>query len=330
MRPDSKSALARGLTAKARTEAQADIASDAPLVSVVIATRNRASQLQRILDSVEAARGAVTADTEVVIVDNGSTDGTAALLEQWSAAGPGHIRVRVERPGKSRALNAALAIARGALLVFTDDDVEVPPDWLQVVMTFFAEHPHYAAAMGRVAVPPDIRDSETLARVRRYRGAVPLFDMGNAVCDAEDMYGCNMVVRRAVLEQVGMFNESLGPGASGLHDDIDLARRIRQAGMRIGYMPNAVVYHEVDLARLTDAYYRDFQVRLGRSGFEMDPNASYWRSVRRLLESAVVLVWWSVLGVSSRRTRAWGRVIRHADLIRWGWRRTRERRALGR
>lgn len=307
------------------------MSSHAPLVSVVIATRNRASRLQRILDSLEAARcAAAAAETEVVIADNGSTDDTAALLERWSAAGSGRIHIRVEQQGKSRALNGALAVARGALLVFTDDDVEVPPDWLRAVVTFFAEHPHYAAAMGRVTVPPDICDRDLLARVHRYRGAVPLFDRGDAVCDVDDMYGCNMVVRRAALDRVGVFNECLGPGASGLHDDIDLARRIRQAGMRIGYMPSAVVYHEVDPARLTDEYYRDFQVRLGRSGFEMDPNASYWRNVRRLLESAMALTWWSVLGVPSRRTRAWGRVVRHADLVRWGWRRARERRVLGR
>ncbi|HEX7408566.1 MAG TPA: glycosyltransferase [Candidatus Binatia bacterium] len=303
--------------------------TDDPAVSILIATRNRARRLPRLLESLELARRAAQVQVEVMVADNGSTDGTAGLLEQWSAAGPGRVRLFVEQPGKSRALNRALRLAQAPLLAFTDDDVEVTRNWITSLVAFFAERPHYDAAMGRVVVPPEVTDPAVLARVARYRGVVPLFDMGEAVCDVSDMYGCNMVVRRLVFDRVGLFNEDLGPGAAGLHDDIDLARRIRNAGMRIGYMRDAVVYHEVDPARLTDQYYRDFQLRLGRSGFEMDPKASSWRNVRRLLESAVGLAWWSLLGASSRRTRAWGRVVRHADLIWWGRQRSRERRAAG-
>jgi cellulose synthase/poly-beta-1,6-N-acetylglucosamine synthase-like glycosyltransferase len=258
-------------------------------------------------------------NVEVVVADNGSTDDTAAVLKEWSVAGPCRVHVFAEEEGKARAMNVALAVARSSLLAFTDDDVCVSPTWIQSVVTFFKEHPHYDAAMGRVALPPDVTDPDVVQSVLRYHGVVPLFDMGEAPCDALDMYGANMAVRRQALDKVGPFDERLGCGASGASEDIDLARRLRRAQMRIGYMPRAVVYHEVDPDRLTDAYYYELQLRLARSTFEMDTNASHWRNGRRLLESVVALAWWSLLGVSNRRTRAWGRVLRHAYLVGRGW-----------
>jgi GT2 family glycosyltransferase len=145
-----------------------------------------------------------------------------------------------------------------------------------------------------------------------------VFDKGDVVHDEREMYGCNMAVRRRALERIGNFDTRLGPPWSS-SEDLDLARRIVRAGMRIGYMPQAVVYHEVDPARLTKEYFRTFQVRLGRGGLEMDPKHNYWRSVPRLLEATFGFVLWTLLRSPIRRTRAWGRMVRHADILRYGW-----------
>jgi len=288
-------------------------------LSIVIATRDRAESLARALRSIDAACAAGPQPTQVVVADNGSTDGTAALLEAWATAAPGRVHLRVEQPGKSRALNRALARADGDLLAFTDDDIEVCTHWTAAIVAFFGTHPAYAAAMGRVRPPPQVTDPAVLARLARYPGAVPLFDRGEEVCEAHDLYGCNMVLRREVLSQVGLFNEQLGPGASGLSEDLELTQRIRAAHLQIGYMPNAVVYHEVDPSRLTDAYYREFQRRLARSELVMHPERSYWRSLPKLFEAALSSVCWGVLGASNRRARAWERVNRHAAMLWWGW-----------
>lgn len=301
-----------------------------PDVSVLVATRNRVHRLARLLDDLEAARAATRARVEILIADNGSTDGTATLLEQWSAALPDRVHLFVEQPGKTHALNCLLGLARAPLLVFTDDDVEVPPDWLRAVTAFIADYPHYDAAMGRVVVPSEVTDPGVLALVGCYPGVVPLFDKGDLVCEVDDMYGCNMVVRRRALERVGRFNERLGPGAAGLHDDVDLARRIRAAGMRIGYMPHVVVRHDVDSARLTDQYYWDFQLRVARSTVEMGPPPPIWRHLRRMGESALSFVWWSLRGVTGRRTRAWGRVLRHGMIALSSWRGGQRRVPAGR
>jgi glycosyltransferase involved in cell wall biosynthesis len=291
-------------------------------VSVLIATRNRAATLARALQSLDAAHAAEMGDCEIVVVDNGSTDTTPEFLDRWAAAGPGRVRLCVPQPGKCRALNQALSIARAPLLAFTDDDVEVSPQWLQAIVAFFGAYPHYDAAMGRVRVPPAAEhDAELQALLAAYR-VVPVFDKGDDVRDETQMYGCNIAVRRRVFERIGNFNERLGPPYNA-GEDLDLARRIVQAGMRIGYMPQALVYHEVDPARLTPEYYRQFQVRLGRGWLVMDPDRYYWRSVPRLLEATCAVVLWRLLRSPTRRMHAWGRMVRHADVLLHGWRRVR-------
>src|SRR4051812_21029824 len=98
---------------------------DSPQISVIIATRNRADSLRRLLPRLRAMSPAL--DWELIVADNGSSDDTAQLLAGMS----GLLRaVHEPVPGKSRALNRAMAAAKGELLVFTDDDVEPHPAWL--------------------------------------------------------------------------------------------------------------------------------------------------------------------------------------------------------
>jgi len=98
-------------------------------VSIVIATRNRKALLGRTLD-VLAGQQWPADQYEIIVADNGSTDGTPEAVER---AMTGEICVRylfVPTPGKSHAVNAALGIARGDLIAFTDDDVQPSPEWV--------------------------------------------------------------------------------------------------------------------------------------------------------------------------------------------------------
>src|SRR5574340_1351397 len=211
-----------------------------PSVSLIIPTRNRAALLTRMLQSLDRALAAIDGQAQVVVADNGSNDGTAAVIADWIARGPGRSSVFVGEPGRSRAMNRALGEVQAPLIAFTDDDVQVQPDWLREILRFCAEHPEYGAAMGRILMPPEVTDPALLARVAYY-GTLPFYDRGDAVADGRHLYGCNMGVRRGLLDRVGPFNERLGVGASGMHEDGDLARRIIEAGERIGYMPKVIV-----------------------------------------------------------------------------------------
>lgn len=289
-------------------------------LTICVATRDRAASLERFLASLGRALRGETG-CEVIVVDNGSSDSTAALLRTWAASGEMRRFLTVPMPGKARSLNAALALASAPVVAFTDDDVEVDAGWAAAILDFFATHPEYAAAMGRVRLPPEeAADPQLQELIDEYR-TIPVFDRGDAVCDLDDMYGANMAVRRNALSLIGGFHERLGPGVGTAGEDTDLAQRLLGAGLRLGYMPGAVVYHEVDRRRLTLEYLRDFQVRLGRSELVLHPERSCWRALPPLLESAAIFGWASVTGARRRRTRAWGRLVRHADLFRARWRR---------
>jgi GT2 family glycosyltransferase len=286
-----------------------------PALSVIIATRNRAALLAPMLRSLDAALASSACPAEVIVVDNGSTDGTAAVIEHWAAGATGRGHLTVRQPGKARALNAGVAAARADLLAFTDDDVEVAPAWIGEIVGFFAAHPEYAAATGRVRIPPRVTDRAVLAQVAYYR-TLPLFDRGDGLQDSTHLYGCNMAVRRAGFDRVGVFDERLGPGASGLHEDGDLARRLRHAGLRIAYVPGMLVYHTVEPSRLTVEYFRTLHRADARSRYVMQPDRSWLRSVADWLGAALVLGWWSLLGNAARRMRARGRLISHGELLR--------------
>jgi glycosyltransferase involved in cell wall biosynthesis len=293
-------------------------APDDPTISVLIATRNRAAQLGSLLRSLDVAQRAVPEGIEMVIIDNGSTDDTARVVGQWVAAAPGRQLLFVEQPGKSHALNHGVRLARGELLAFTDDDVEVAPNWMQAILDFYARHAHYDAAMGRVLIPPSITDAEVVKRIWCYE-TLPLFDRGDAISDLTEMYGCNMVLRRRVINAVGAFDERLGPGASGFGDDTDLSARIQQAGMRIGYMPDAVVYHAVDVTRLTPEFFREYHQRKARGDFEWARDRFARGNAFRLIDASLRWAWCSVTGDTKRGMRARMRMIRHAEFLRLRW-----------
>jgi GT2 family glycosyltransferase len=291
-----------------------------PVLSVIVATRDRQASLRRTLRSLELAQQQSGAEVEVIVADNGSRDTTAEVLAAWESGAEHRRTIAVPTQGKSRAVNAALALATASLLAFTDDDVEVDPGWIAAILQFFADHPEYAAAMGRVRLPPrQAADRDLLDLIEEYR-TIPLFDRGDGVCDLDELYGANLAVRRSALDLIGNFDERLGPGASGLSEDLDLARRLRQAGLRIGYMPAAIVYHEVDRTRLTRQYLREFQIRLGRSDEMLHPGRSCWRVLPRLIEAALAYLWASLRGARRQRAHAWGRMVRHADVFRIRWR----------
>lgn len=291
-----------------------------PSVSLIIPTRNRAVLLTRMLQSLDRALAAIDGQAQVVVADNGSNDGTATVIADWIARGPERSSVFVAEPGRSRAMNRALETAQAPLIAFTDDDVQVQPDWLREILRFFAEHPEYGAAMGRIRMPPEVTDPALLARVAYY-GTLPFYDRGDAVADGRHLYGCNMVVRRAVLDRVGPFNERLGVGASGMHEDGDLARRIIQAGERIGYMPKVIVYHAVEPERLTLENFRIVHLRRAHSRFEMEPERRWGHRLAHWLGAVASFAWWSLLRNSRRIMRARGQLICHTELLRLQWRR---------
>src|SRR5271154_1837494 len=101
-------------------------------VTVILCTYNRCRVLAKALDSLALSELPDSADWEVLVVDNNSTDQTKAVVQEYGRLHPGRFRYHFEpHPGKSYALNTGIREARGEIFAFIDDDVTVEPTWLE-------------------------------------------------------------------------------------------------------------------------------------------------------------------------------------------------------
>jgi glycosyltransferase involved in cell wall biosynthesis len=215
-------------------------------LSVLIATRNRANALASCLSSIAAAfANARHIEGEIVVVDNGSTDGTAAVLKAWSNAGNVPVKPLHEpRTGKARALNRALEVAQGEILVFTDDDCRLSQEYVNQLLRHDAADTGLVLRGGRIELgdPTDLpftintdpalkrwQRATNSAKYERFRGRIN---------------GCNMMMRRALVERLGHFDEDFGPGSLiGAGEDADYIYRAYLAGATLEYVPDMTVFH---------------------------------------------------------------------------------------
>jgi glycosyltransferase involved in cell wall biosynthesis len=224
-------------------------------ISLIICTRNRADQLTRCLEYVDALEQP-PGNSELVLVDNGSTDISPAIIREFKArARMPVLDVYEPRPGLARARNAGLARASGAILAFTDDDCYVRSDFLLQMIRCF-EQPAIGYVGGRVVLhdPSDalvaIKDCPAPRRFEPYH-ALP----------AGVIHGANMAVLRTALKAVGGFDPLLGAGTPlRAGEDIEFLARLCWAGWTGLYDPGPSVAHHhgrkpgADVRKLSAAY----------------------------------------------------------------------------
>jgi len=203
-----------------------------PRLSVVIPTYNRRDLLAKVLDSLDAVQAA-PGELEVIVVDDGSTDGTEPMLA--ARHDPFPLRVlRQNSQGPSAARNRGAAEAQGEILGFIDSDVVVQPKWWRDAAPYFKDR-RVAAVEGAVLLPPDS------ARPTPFTNYV-LNDRGRAYLT------CNFLCRRDVFLQLGGFEKrfcSRKHRGRVLHnrEDTDLAFSLQEAGYKIVFESKAVVWH---------------------------------------------------------------------------------------
>jgi glucosyl-dolichyl phosphate glucuronosyltransferase len=227
--------------------------------SFIIATYNRASVLEGTLASLAALQPA--AAWEVIVVDNNSADHTREVVERVRARFPVPLHYVFEREqGRSAALNCGFRTAKGRILVTTDDDVRVEPDWLNHVEAGFAAHAcDYVG--GRVlplwgGPPPRWLP----ARNGQLWAAIALLDYGPQAIQFGKRVplGVNMAIRRAAIERVGGFDPRIGRKAGTLlgQEVREWCLRAHGAGLTGFYVPDVVVQHLIPAERLTKRYFR--------------------------------------------------------------------------
>jgi GT2 family glycosyltransferase len=204
----------------------AELLSQTPRVSVVVCTYNGGATLDQCLGSLAALD---YPDYEVIVVDDGSTDKTRAILARF----PEVRAILQPNRGLSAARNAGLRAATGALVAYLDDDCFADADWLTHLVYQFLRTD--AAAVGGPNLAPE--DGWLAACVAASPGQPVHVLESDQV--AEHIPGCNMAFRRDALQAINGF-DSLYRKAG---DDVDVCWRLHQAGHWITFAPGAFVWH---------------------------------------------------------------------------------------
>jgi GT2 family glycosyltransferase len=197
-----------------------------PRVSVVVCTHNGS---RTIRDCLEGLLRLEYSDFEVIVVDDGSTDGTGTLVRHYPVR-----LIRTANRGLSHARNTGLAAATGEIVAYLDDDAAPDPHWLQYLAATFRRTCH--AGVGGPNVPPagDGVIADCVANAPGGPVHVLLSD-----CEAEHIPGCNMAFRKRLLEKIGGFD----PQFRVAGDDVDVCWRLQEIGCTLGFHPAAMVWH---------------------------------------------------------------------------------------
>jgi glycosyltransferase involved in cell wall biosynthesis len=203
------------------------LAASLPAVSVVVPVWNGADTIVACVTSLLAL--SYPRDClEIVVVDNGSTDGTRDRLARFDGA----IRVLVEpRRGASAARNRGIRASRGRIVAFTDADCTVEPGWLSHLVGPLAD-PEVGIAGGAMLSVVGANRIERFGEI--------IHDHRRAIEELQPPYAVTMnwASRREVLLEAGLFDERLLRS-----QDVDLAWRIHGAGYRLAYVPDAIIRH---------------------------------------------------------------------------------------
>jgi GT2 family glycosyltransferase len=228
------------------------------LVSVVLCTRNRAGMLPAAVSAIErAAAFATHVEVELLIVDNGSTNETPAVLQSLASDSPLRITLLSEpRAGLCRSKNRAISHAKGDVLAFTDDDCRVAKEYFSDLQRHYAGDVEPVIRGGRVELG-DPNDLPITIKVENEPATYspPAHPGGFA-------HGCNLTMARAVIDRIGNFDTELGPGANFLAaEDTDMVYRAYKGGVPVLYVPDMATFHHhgrrtaEDVAKLITQYH---------------------------------------------------------------------------
>lgn len=214
-----------------------------PRVSVIIPHWNGRQHLHDCLTSL---RQQTFADHEVILVDNGSTDGSQEYVRSEF---PEVILVELgENRGFTGACNAGYATSRGEFVCLLNNDTETDPHWIEVLINTFERHPRTGIVAGKMLLF-DQRDHFHTAgdyyRVNGIPGNRGVWQADHGQYDREEPVfsacGGAAAYRRAMVDQIGFLDDAFFFSC----EDIDLAWRAHLAGWEVIYAPGAIVYHKL-------------------------------------------------------------------------------------
>lgn len=211
-------------------------------LTIVIPTFNREELLSRVLHSY-LAQSAVQSIRELIVVDDGSTDNTAAMVEEVGGRTPFEIRyIRQDKKGPAAARNLGIRAARGNLILFTDSDVVPDRDLVRQHLDWHAKNPEVATAILGYVTWPDTPPPTPFMKWYGEYGALfgYRFLRHGRRASFGYFYTCNVSLKTEFLKNNGQFDEEFKLAA---YEDTELGYRLQSAGMSLLYNSSAVGYH---------------------------------------------------------------------------------------
>jgi len=233
---------------------------------VAICTRNRVRFLKRAVESVLPQ---MTGETELLIVDNASTDETPEVAARLAADNPRVKVCREEELGLSVARNTALLRSPSRWVIFLDDDAVAEDGWLDAYRGFFFAPPTEHIAVVGSSV---LMDYETPPP--RWLNAIDKYDLGSVtrrIPGQAGLWGCNIAYLRQAAIEAGKFNKDLGHKGAliGAGEEIDLTLRLEKAGYEVWWLAKGQIRHCVAAERMQWGWRLRSQFNQGRASATM-------------------------------------------------------------
>ena len=270
-----------------------------PLVSVIIATRNRAHCLPHAIDSIYAQDGLGSLyDIEVIVVDDASTDATSEVIHRY----PELRCIRLsERRGVSGAMNEGLRTSQGSYITFLDDDDEWLPHKLRVQVPLLEAHPDVGVVYGQSIMRLGAEEHLSPEQSRARSGRVFLSMLTDNFCG----HHASLLVRRSAFDSAGFFDESLMS-----YEDWDVSLRLA-FHVKFLFVPGAVdVYnvspHGLWLSRAASGAGADDAALVLEKALRLLPELARYTRIKRNARA------WLALDTSPRiadPAQAWAKVV---------------------
>ncbi|HSH83062.1 MAG TPA: ABC transporter transmembrane domain-containing protein, partial [Herpetosiphonaceae bacterium] len=197
-----------------------------PRISVVVCSYNGARTIRSCLEGLKKLE---YPNFEVIVVDDGSTDATAAIASNYDFR-----LIRTENRGLSSARNTGMEAATGEIIAYLDDDACPDPHWLTYLAATFISTDYVGVGGPNIAPAGDGLIAECVDNAPGNPVHVLISDR-----EADHIPGCNMAVRREALRAIGGFD----PQYRIAGDDVDVCWRLQQQGGTLGFNPAAMVWH---------------------------------------------------------------------------------------
>ncbi len=275
-----------------------------PHLDVVICTHNRSAELARVLSKLVAQEPVSSLSWSVLVVDNASSDGTAAVAKSHASELPLSY-VHEPTLGLTHARQRGLAETTGEWIAYVDDDNLLEPGWIAAIGRAIESKPPAGGFGGRVllqwTVAPPLAASD-------FGFCFAEQDLGDDPKEVESLVGAGMVLSRKALHECGwasgpMLDDRIGTRLiSG--GDVEMALRVRAAGYALHYVPTAVLQHRMPPSRATARYLLRINQSLGATSAVVSllrwaGDYSSWQddaqeSDRRRMKQATDGLWWSL------------------------------------